>query len=554
MQVRSLSIKTTEILQLDLAIREEMENAIDELDALLFAVNFDPITATQHKAISLRVNTLSQISQLLPERDFLGKSTSTLTIKLENLLRHPDEARLQEMLDHLNALRELLKNPPKADTSPALSKHPDSSRHPHTRAPNQFVPYAAKRKFSQSPFNPEAETLQKIRVSLDTEFQLTIDALRNLFRPAFPVKEGRVQHLLSHATQIFKDLAQTTKGQIPKARLHLEQIPCLILSIKGQSFALPQKSVLRVINPEEYRSIVKTWECPGGRIIKVNGQAAGEISLANVLGFSPEASNENLPQVLVGTSRGAMLLAAETSGELIPLVLDHSAQLLSRMGPYLGAAIHPAAEASDDDRTIMILNPEELAKIALVSPASSAPIPPPVAQPNENKEQGLFNNVLVASTAQNKLISIPMGQISHVELIPATAMIFHEGLSYVSIGQKAVLAIDPDEVISTKSRLLARDIHDFQAVIMRRGNDLLAVLTREILGSKQESNLTDFGFDQKPGIRGAALCDDLVVCALDPWVLVRNFSHFSKPTPNHVKIDGNLPFLEARTPNFRTAR
>jgi hypothetical protein len=129
-----------------------------------------------------------------------------------------------------------------------------------------------------------------------------------------------------------------------------------------------------------------------------------------------------------------------------------------------------------------------------------------------------------------------MEQVSHVELVPVSAVSSHNGNAFVRIGQKSLRAIDPDTLISQKSRVSKWDIEDIQAVVMGQGRDTIAILTREIVGPKQESNLTNFGYDQKPGIRGAALCDDLVVCALDPWALFKPLSHFSDATLKRAKI------------------
>jgi len=536
MQVRSLSIKTTEILQLDLAIREEMENVIDELDALLFAVNFDPMTATQQKAIASRIHTLSQISLLLPAKKFFARQTACLTNLLASQTSTLDELCIQAMLEHLNALRELLRYPPPGKTPPPPPKVAGRSKHNHHEFHHQFVPFTAKDNSSQTPINPEAETQLKSRTALEAEFHLTTAALRDVLKPALSANAGRVQHLLSHATQIFQDLAQTAKGQTPTTRPTLDRIPCLMLSIRGQCFALPQKSVLRVLNPSEYRSHVEIWEHSGGRILTVGGQSAGEICLATVLGFSPDPQTENLPYVLVGTTRGAILMAAETSGDFVSLVPDLSAPLLSQIGPYLGAAISPDAQTVDQYQVVMILSPEEIAKHSPLSQPSSptrarSTYPAPDSEAPDDHVKSL-----VAITPQHKLISIPMEQVSHVELVPASAVISHGAGKSIRIGQRAIVAVDPDAVISAKSSPFRLDAPDFQAVIVRREADTIAILTREIIGPKQESNLTDFGFDQKPGIRGTALCDDMVVCALDPGSLLETFSHFSGPTLKRAKI------------------
>lgn len=533
MQVRSLSIKTTEILQLDLAIREEMDNVLDELDALLFAVNFDPVTETQFKAITLRVTTLTKIGQLLPEKNLFAPALGALAESLPQLKSHPDEVSIQEMLDRLNGIRELLKHPPKVSPPPINQKAFREGLTQEAPVPSPIGSNTTHAKKVPSSTTSSADSLDKVRASLEEEFHLTTTALKDVLEQ-FDV--SRIDHLLSHASQIFQDVMTTTKGQTPTPRPALTRIPCLMVSIKGHPYALPQKSVLSVLSADEYSSHVEAWDCPGGRIIKANDLPATEVNLADALGLSPDKTLENLPHVLVETTQGALLMAAETNGDFVPLIPDLSSRFLTQYGPYLGAAINPATTANDTNPVVMILNPEALAKVSPLTQHPSLPVPTPVTQSSSTLVTETFKKSLVAISPAGRLISIPMEHVSHVELILASSISSHNGVSFVRIGQKSLRAIDPDTLISQKSRGLKWDIGDLQAVVMGQGRDTLAILTREIVGPKQESNLTNFGYDQKPGIRGAALCDDLVVCALDPWALFKPLSHFSDATLKRAKI------------------
>jgi hypothetical protein len=533
MQVRSLSIKTTEILQLDLAIREEMDNVLDELDALLFAVNFDPVTETQLKAITLRVNTLAKIGQLLPEKNLFAPGLETLAESIEQLKSHPDETGIQEALDRLNRIRDLLKHTPKGNPPASIQKVLQDGSIQERQVRAHTSSKTTHTETMLSPATSHKHSMDKVCGSLEEEFHLTTTALRDVLNPT---KISQIDKLLSHASQIFQDLMTTTKGQVPKPRPVLNRIPCLLVSVKGHSYALPQKSVLSVLSPDEYRSHVEAWNCPGGRIIKANGHPATEMSLAEALGLSPEKKADDLPHVLVETTRGVLLVAAETSGDFVPLVPDLGSPFLTHYGPYLGAAIHPATTATDTNPVIMILNPEAMAKVSPITQHPSLPVPTPVPHSSSARVTEPFIKSLVAISPGNKFISIPMAQVSHVELIPTSAVSNHNGQTFVRIGQKYVRAIDPDKLISPKSKEFTWDVEDIQAMIVGQGPDAIAILTREIVGPKQESYLTNFGYDQKPGIRGAALCDDLVVCALDPWAVFKPLSHFSDATLKRAKI------------------
>jgi hypothetical protein len=294
--------------------------------------------------------------------------------------------------------------------------------------------------------------------------------------------------------------------------------------------------VLRVLKPTEYRSHVESWECPGGRILKVSGQPATEICLPTALGLPPEPQKPNLPHILIETPRGAVLTTAETSGDFLPLVPDLNAAFLANIGPYMGATIAPNADRFDHQQLILILSPEKIAKHAHPTPSTSPILTPSITPAPASKTAASSTKSLVAVTAHNRLISIPMADVSHVELVPVSAVISHEGRHSIRVGQTTMAAVDADEVISSKSSSFTHDIADFQVVILRRGTDSIALLTREILGPKQEANLTDFGFDPKPGLRGTALCEDMIVCALDPSALLEKFSHFSKANPRRAKI------------------
>jgi hypothetical protein len=257
--------------------------------------------------------------------------------------------------------------------------------------------------------------------------------------------------------------------------------------------------------------------------------------LPTALGLPPEPQKPNLPHILIETPRGAVLMTAETSGDFVPLVPDLNAALLTHVGPYLGATVAPNAERLDQQQIILILSAEKIGRHAFASPPSSTLSTPSII-PSASQTATSSTKSLVAVTSQNRLIAIPMEYVSHVELVPVSAVISHEGRHSIRVGQTTMAAVDADEVISSKSSSFTHDIADFQVVILRRGTDSIALLTREILGPKQEANLTDFGFDPKPGLRGTALCEDMIVCALDPSALLEKFSHFSKANPRRAKI------------------
>jgi two-component system chemotaxis sensor kinase CheA len=148
----------------------------------------------------------------------------------------------------------------------------------------------------------------------------------------------------------------------------LTVVPCLIVSISGQSFALPLQGIVRMLEAQHVQVV------SGRQLAVVDGRAIPVSDLAALLGLP---SAEKGPWVLLGTTDSSHAFQVETVMQKRDVVVRGLTGRLRELKSVSGASIEP------NGSILLVLDvPNLLARAALVNIASEATDKPaaPAAQ------------------------------------------------------------------------------------------------------------------------------------------------------------------------------
>jgi two-component system chemotaxis sensor kinase CheA len=145
----------------------------------------------------------------------------------------------------------------------------------------------------------------------------------------------------------------------------LTVVPCLIVSISGQSFALPLQGIVRMLEAQHVQVV------SGRQLAVVDGRAIPVADLARLLGLP---SAERGPWVLLGTAESSHAFRVETVLQKRDVVVRGLTGRLRDLKSVSGASIEP------NGTILLVLDvPNLIARAASVSFASEAtdkPAPP----------------------------------------------------------------------------------------------------------------------------------------------------------------------------------
>ncbi len=522
MQVRTLSIKTTEILHLEMAMRTEAEGLIDEIDALLFSFEGERLHPSQSKALETRLKALSQLGHLLPQHPMFPHLVRSLETKVRLWVIEPHGSSYAQIWKELQNLKESL-----------INRAPGSSPKAHgsTQKCNSPMPLAAapidknQKKNGQDSKDIRKQTahlanLGSIRMQLQQEFSLATAAIRDLLALELDRQKKdqsrlfQASSLVTHTELIFRDLEVTLAGQLPKQRPRLELIPSMILEQNHGYFALPQKNILSIFQFGANTGALARCNLPGGNIIDFNGNLLPELSLAEILNFDSN-SEKNQTLILVSSGSGPFFLRTETEGAYANLLLDTATPLLKGFGPYLGVALSESPTSDGAFLPTIVLDPDALG--ASIGHSGGKTLPSKAVIPSTGKPSDQHQEVysLAARSVENSVIAIPMAQVLHIELIPKNSVKCHNGHLFLLIGEKLVPAFDPDWIISKKKADETLYPEYLQGIITQDNEGISAILVAEVMGQELLTEITNFGFAPRPGVLGIAICGNQIASVLE---------------------------------------
>lgn len=534
MQVPPVSLKSVEILRLQLTMQDETETLLDEIDALLFSLEAASSNALQIKALDVRVHTLSQIGWLLPQRKAFDKQAEALKHSIMRWRQVPHEDRFARIYHELARLKSILKVPAcssdkifSSKPTEALLSFDQSSQATlrYDTSHEGSLPLKKELPASLSPLRSALApktSLPTAQESLQEEFKTTYDSmhdlLKNLLDTVIPSEKPlhRLHELLNHTKILFSDLTLALEGKVPAPRPPLERLACLLFQASGHSFAIPQRNILKILrqgSPDE--------TMPIGSPLTFDEKNFPRISLTEALHLQRYDAVQDHARIIVTSASGTFVLETDGPTELRSLLPDQNLHLIRSLGPYHGVALSPLQDSPPDKDLTIILDPDRLAEKVHTAffPVRNLPLSElPHAHPADLPKYDVH---LIATTLHDKKIAVPLNQISRIERVTPRDLVEHGQKKLLRKNEQLLPAYDADCLISPHIHINQEYPASLMAILTEEMDGTRALLVREILDHDTPLTVTDFGFHQKPGILGTALYPDLIACVLDLGTLPR---------------------------------
>ncbi|WP_208726301.1 chemotaxis protein CheA [Corallococcus terminator] len=201
-----------------------------------------------------------------------------------------------------------------------------------------------------------------------------------------------------------------------KIPLTLAIIPALLVTCRGDRYALPQASLREVVwlEPDQARRDITRLQ--GASVLRLRGELLPLVVLASELGVGPAA-----PKLDEGATLVVLQAGERTFGLWVDAIHDTEEIVVKPLWKHLkGLDCYAGATVLGDGRVALILDAMGLGRrVGAVSEAPTHVVPeaaPPVAPPPEDTRE----RVLLCRTGAEGRVAIPLSRVTRLEELPLT--------------------------------------------------------------------------------------------------------------------------------------
>ncbi|MCY1042906.1 chemotaxis protein CheA [Corallococcus sp. bb12-1] len=273
--------------------------------------------------------------------------------------------------------------------------------------------------------------VQRGLLTADQAARLTdADALMLIFMPGFSTAE-RVTSLSGRGVgmDVVRTQVERIGGTVEvhsrqgqgttftlKIPLTLAIIPALLVTCRGDRYALPQASLREVVwlEPDQARRDITRLQ--DASVLRLRGELLPLVVLASELGVGPAA-----PKLDEGATLVVLQAGERTFGLWVDAIHDTEEIVVKPLWKHLkGLACYAGATVLGDGRVALILDAMGLGRrVGAVSEAPTHVVPeaaPPVAPPPEDTRE----RVLLCRTGAEGRVAIPLSRVARLEELPLT--------------------------------------------------------------------------------------------------------------------------------------
>jgi two-component system chemotaxis sensor kinase CheA len=197
--------------------------------------------------------------------------------------------------------------------------------------------------------------------------------------------------------------------------LTLAIIPALVVSSRGERYALPQAAVRELVRVEDVEGAVETFH--GAPVWRLRGRLLPVVFLDGLLGLSPSGAPRTGAMTLAVLQAGESPFALAVDGvhDTAEIVVEPLPRRLREIGLYAGATL------LGDGRVVLILDVPGTARKAnvvapgrdCVKPAEAAAEPLPAAPRRP---------LLLMEASDGGRLAVPLERVTRLESFPRTAL------------------------------------------------------------------------------------------------------------------------------------
>ena len=332
-------------------------------------------------------------------------------------------------------------------------------------------------------------------------------------------------------------LGTTMRIRIP---LTLAIIPTLMVSVRGDRYAIPQVNAVELVPLNEMEEKKQIDRIPGTTLCRLRGRILPLLFLDDELQVKP-ATESLAPQGAASPTRTVVVLQARDRqfGLVVDQVHDTEEVVVKPLGKHLkGVPIYAGATILGDGRVALILDVPGLARRAAVAPE---------AKPDNLARMGLIQehadreskSLLVVEGPNEERFAIPLSDVARLEEFPRSAVEMtgdREVLQYrdeiLPLLRIPELPQDASPALQAKGKKHSTS-ENFQVVVCNRNGHAFGLVVNRIFDVVEHS-IANLGISRHSAGAACAVIQGRVTRILDMEELV---SSAWLPAPVAVEME-----------------
>ena len=311
-----------------------------------------------------------------------------------------------------------------------------------------------------------------------------------------------------------KDKGTTIRIKLP---LTLAIIPSLLVSVKGERFAIPQVNVTELIEVPANQVEERIEKVGDADVLILRGELIPLLSLTDVLGLRDDNEQiDNFVQRYVSKNGVVKVVIAQAGSFKYGLVVDELHDSVEIVVKPLGRHFkqcegYAGATIMGDGRVALILDVVGLAKLAQLSAVN--------VEKDQNKEQVEKKNedvhtLFLFNNTPEEHCAVPLDLVARVELIKADQIeeVGHKKVIKYRGGSLPVFALE--EVANVEHLELEGDL--VVIVFVMAGHEVGLLAKPPVDAVEVKVKIDDFSLKQ-PGIAGSTILNDKTVLVVDVY-------------------------------------
>jgi two-component system, chemotaxis family, sensor kinase CheA len=301
-----------------------------------------------------------------------------------------------------------------------------------------------------------------------------------------------------------------------KIPLTLAIIPALIVTCRGERFAIPQVNLREAVHlkgDQVKKSIERVHNVP---VYRLRGRLLPLVDLGAELGFgkATKRKDKNVNLVVLTVDGQEFGLIVDSIRDTFEIVVKPVSRLVKGKACFAGATI------MDDGRPALILDVLGIARRSRVLTAD-LDTSLLITRKEEVADTDSSENILLFTGARAQRLGMPLYQVGRLELFPKTQVEEAGGRHVIQYRDKILPLVDILSLLGESTEnMLERSGEVLHVVVYDYHNRTVGLVVGTILDIVEES-VTIKGQSSRNGVIGTAVIRGRVTELLDPDVLLK---------------------------------
>jgi len=309
-----------------------------------------------------------------------------------------------------------------------------------------------------------------------------------------------------------------------KLPLTLAIIPCLLVAVAGECYAVPQVNLVELIRVPAAQMADRLEYIGTALVMRRHGSLLPIVSLRDLLGHRTPTPEQG--------SAGAVHILVVAAGDLhygliVDALLDSEEIVVKPLGQHLqGCQSYAGATILGDGRVALILDVVGIRTVMHLAEVKATPGAERQHATQDDQTRQDCQSLLLVRNAPHEQFAIPLSLISRIERISAHAIESRGGRRYMQYRGWALRLLALEEVAHVTPR---EETETLSVIVFTTGGREVGLMVSSILDVLEAEVTFDSMTFRQPGILGSAILMGhttllvdlfgLVAAALPDWVV-----------------------------------